>query len=131
QVQNIQEDFDSARIYLTRWAMAIAEQSEKDRRSTSWSARELWGDEKTSVGDFELLNITNSVAKDNRNPVTLSEWNEWFDGHGRLTKTVDEVKERIFHGGLDGVDGVRKEAALPAGRVRVGLDQAGAPGDDE
>jgi len=42
----------------------------------------------------------------------LSEWKGWFDTHGRLQITPNEVKERIFHGGLDPDDGVRKEAWL-------------------
>jgi hypothetical protein len=51
--------------------------------------------------------------KDQRKPVTLEEWNKWFDSKtGKLHITVDEAKERIFHGGLDPNDGVRKEAWL-------------------
>jgi hypothetical protein len=43
----------------------------------------------------------------------LKEWNSFFDPRtGRLSVTVDEVKERVFHGGLDPEDGVRKEAWL-------------------
>jgi hypothetical protein len=43
----------------------------------------------------------------------MKEWNSFFDQRtGRLSVTVDEVKERIFHGGLDANDGVRKEAWL-------------------
>src|ERR1700753_231714 len=51
--------------------------------------------------------------KKKRRPVTMTEWNGWFDQEtGRLQITPDEVKERIFHGGLDPEDGVRKEAWL-------------------
>merc|ERR1712227_417404 len=49
---------------------------------------------------------------DRRQPVTLTEWKGFFDPKGRLQLTPDEVKDRIFHGGLDPDDGVRKEAWL-------------------
>ncbi|KAJ8124335.1 hypothetical protein O1611_g9305 [Lasiodiplodia mahajangana] len=113
EVQTIQNDFDSARIYLARWAMGIAEQGEKDRTQKIWTAKDVMEMEDTDVGEFELLETSSMSLEDRRNPVTLKEWNGFFDRHtGRLSMTTDEVKERIFHGGLDPDDGVRKEAWL-------------------
>ncbi|KAH6840883.1 rab-GTPase-TBC domain-containing protein [Chaetomium sp. MPI-CAGE-AT-0009] len=114
EVQTLQEEFDSARIYLARWAMGIAEQSERDRNQRIWTAREVMELEDTDVGEFELLDSTSSLTLEQmRKPVTLKEWNTFFDPRtGRLSVTVDEVKERVFHGGLDAEDGVRKEAWL-------------------
>ncbi|KAG9233056.1 GTPase-activating protein GYP7 [Amylocarpus encephaloides] len=115
EVQTIQDEFDSARIYLARWAMGIAEQSEKDRNTRIWTARDVLEMEETGVGEFELLDteIAGLSLKEQRRPVTLKEWNSFFDqSTGRLQITVDEVKERVFHGGLDPEDGVRKEAWL-------------------
>ncbi|APA15361.1 hypothetical protein sscle_14g101310 [Sclerotinia sclerotiorum 1980 UF-70] len=115
EVQTIQEEFDSARIYLARWAMGIAEQSERDRNQRIWTARDVLEMEETDVGDFELLEteMGSLTMKEQRKTVTLREWNKFFDQRsGRLSVTVDEVKERIFHGGLDPDDGVRKEAWL-------------------
>ncbi|KAK0739854.1 rab-GTPase-TBC domain-containing protein [Apiosordaria backusii] len=114
EVQTLQEEFDSARIYLARWAMGIAEQSERDRNQRIWTARDVMELEDTDVGEFELLDSTNSLTLEQmRKPVTLSEWRKFFDPRsGRLAVTVDEVKERVFHGGLDPDDGVRKEAWL-------------------
>jgi hypothetical protein len=68
--------------------------------------------EDTDVGEFELLEGSSAVLRENtRKPVTLAEWNGYFDPRtGRLSVTIDEVKERVFHGGLDAEDGVRKEA---------------------
>jgi hypothetical protein len=70
--------------------------------------------EDTDVGEFELLEGTGSLSMDERRkPVTMKEWKTFFDPRtGRLSVTIDEVKERIFHGGLDPEDGVRKEAWL-------------------
>lgn len=112
EVQTLQEEFDSARIYLARWAMGIAEQSERDRNQRIWTAREVMELEDTDVGEFELLDSTSSLTLEQiRKPVTLKEWRSFFDPRtGRLSVTVDEVKERVFHGGLDPDDGVRKEA---------------------
>lgn len=114
EIQTLQEEFDSARIYLARWAMSIAEQSERERNQRIWTARDIQEMEDSSVGEFEILNLETATMsiQDRRKTVTLKEWRGWFDSSGRLQVTVDEVKERIFHGGLDPNDGVRKEAWL-------------------
>ncbi|OBT98902.1 GTPase activating protein [Pseudogymnoascus verrucosus] len=115
EVQTIQEEFDGARVYLARWAMGIQEQSERDRDQRIWTARDVLEMEETGVGEFELLDteMTGLSMKQKRKPVTLEEWKGFFDkATGKLSVTVDEVKERIFHGGLDAEDGVRKEAWL-------------------
>ncbi|KKA25411.1 GTPase activating protein (Gyp7) [Rasamsonia emersonii CBS 393.64] len=115
EIQTLQDEFDSARIYLARWAMSIAEQSERERNQRIWTARDVMEMENSSVGDFEILELETGTMsiQDRRKTVTLQEWKSWFDPQdGRLQVTVDEVKERIFHGGLDPNDGVRKEAWL-------------------
>lgn len=115
EVLRIQEEFDSARIYLARWAMSIAEQSERDRNRRIFTAQEVIEHEHSEVGDFELLDMNTSKLSldDKRKPVTMQEWTAWFNvTSGTLEVTPDEVKDRIFHGGLDADDGVRKEAWL-------------------
>lgn len=114
EVQTLQNEFDSARIYLARWAMSIAEQSERDRRRRLWTVRDVMQLVATDVGEFELLEGASALSiEERRKPVTQQEWDTFFDPQtGRLSVTVDEVKERIFHGGLDPNDGVRKEAWL-------------------
>jgi hypothetical protein len=112
EVKTLQDEFDSARVYLARWAMGIAEQSERERSQRFWSARDMLEMEQSDVGEFEILDAGSMTLGDKRTPVTIKEWNGWFDSTGRLQITPDEVKERIFHGGLDPNDGVRKEAWL-------------------
>ncbi|KIH87159.1 GTPase-activating protein GYP7 [Sporothrix brasiliensis 5110] len=114
EVQTIQEEFDSARIYLARWAMGMAEQSDRDRNQRIWTAHDIMELEDTDVGEFELVDSATGLSlEERRKPVTLKEWNSFFDARtGRLSVTTDEVKERIFHGGLHAEDGVRKEAWL-------------------
>ncbi|KAI0378580.1 RabGAP/TBC [Hypomontagnella monticulosa] len=113
EVQTLQDEFDSARIYLARWAMGMAEQSERDRAQRIWTARDVMELEDTDVGEFELLETNSLSLEERRKTVTMKEWMSFFDPRtGRLAVTIDEVKERIFHGGLDPEDGVRKEAWL-------------------
>lgn len=115
EIQTLQDEFDSARLYLARWAMGIAEQSERERNQRIWTAKDVLAMEDSSVGEFEILNMeaANMSISDKRKPVTKEEWNGWFDRTtGRLQITSLEAKERIFHGGLEPADGVRKEAWL-------------------
>ena len=114
EVQTLQDEFDSARIYLARWAMGIAEQSERERNQRIWTAKDVLAMEHSDVGEFEILDMEAAKLSlgDARKPVTMKEWKELFDSSGRLQITPDEVKERIFHGGLHPDDGVRKEAWL-------------------
>lgn len=114
EVQTLQDEFDSARIYLARWAMGIAEQSERERNQRIWTAKDVLAMEESDVGDFEILDLEADKLSmtERRKPVTMQEWKGFFDQTGRLYLTPDEVKDRIFHGGLDPDDGVRKEAWL-------------------
>jgi len=115
EVQTLQDEFDSARVYLARWAMSMAEQSEKDRSQRIFTAQDVLEMEDSDVGEFEILDMEagNMSLKDKRKPVALKEWNSFFDPKtGRLQVTTEEVKERIFLGGLNPTDGVRKEAWL-------------------
>lgn len=115
QVQTVSDEFDSARLYLARWAMGIAESSERERDQRIWTAKDVLEMEESEVGQFEILDldINGMSLADKRKPVNLSEWTSFFNSRtGQLEKTPDEVKERIFHGGLSPDDGVRKEAWL-------------------
>lgn len=115
EVQTLQDEFDSARVYLARWAMGIAEQSEKERSQRIFTAQDVLELEDTDVGEFELLDMEagNLSIGEKRKPVTTNEWKGFFDAQtGRLQVTADEVKERIFLGGLHPSDGVRKDAWL-------------------
>ncbi|MCJ1460245.1 GTPase activating protein [Mycoblastus sanguinarius] len=113
EVQTLQDEFDSARVYLARWAMGIAEQSEKERSQRIFTAQDVLEMEDSDVGEFEILDMEagNMSLTEKRKPVTMKEWQGFFDSQtGQLQVTVDEVKERIFLGGLNPSDGVRKEA---------------------
>ena len=115
EVQTLQDEFDSARVYLARWAMGIAEQSERERSQRIFTAQDVLELEDTDVGEFELLDreAGNMSLIEMKKPVSIKEWNGFFDAlTGRLQVTADEVKQRIFLGGLNPSDNVRKEAWL-------------------
>lgn len=113
EVKTLQDEFDSARVYLARWAMGIAEQSERERSQRIFTAQDVLEMEDSEVGEFEIVDgAENLTMADKRKAVSLQEWNGFFDTTGRLQVTTDEVKERIFFGGLSPADGVRKEAWL-------------------
>ena len=115
EVQTLSEEFDSARLYLARWAMGMAEQSERERRQRIFTAQDVLEMEESDVGSFEILDVeaSNMSLKDKREPLKLEGWKSFFNAStGRLQVRSDEVKERIFLGGLDPSDGVRKEAWL-------------------
>lgn len=104
-VQSLQDEFDSARLYLARWAMGIAEQSDREQKRIVWAGKDAMEMEESAVGEFEILDIETGALKldsDRWKPVSMEEWDSWFDKNtGRLQITVDEVKERVFHGGVE------------------------------
>ena len=61
--------------------------------------------EDTDVGEFEIPEMVTGAlgfGADMHKPVSLAEWDRWFDQHtGRLSITVDKVKDRIFHCGIE------------------------------
>eukprot|EP01102_Stenamoeba_stenopodia_P006631 TRINITY_DN1830_c0_g1_i8.p1 TRINITY_DN1830_c0_g1~~TRINITY_DN1830_c0_g1_i8.p1 ORF type:complete len:604 (-),score=141.42 TRINITY_DN1830_c0_g1_i8:24-1835(-) len=63
----------------------------------------------TSVGSFELLDGDNDDIQPipRENPVTLEEWNTYFEEDGRA-KNLAELNRRVFYGGL--ADDARKTA---------------------
>jgi hypothetical protein len=127
QVQTMQDEYESARVYLARWAMGLQEQSDRERGRRLWTARDVIDLEETDVGEFEILDGTASMSlADRRKRVSRQEWDRWFDrATGRLQVTPDEVKNRIFHGGLE--DSSRRRRRVGGGG---GDDDGSSDGDD-
>ncbi|KAK9475361.1 rab-GTPase-TBC domain-containing protein [Dipodascopsis tothii] len=93
EVKQLGDDFDSARMYLAKWALSISEEAERNK------TRIVWNDVATdNLGPVEILSVQHRVER--RHEVSRDEWNAFFDQSGRLCVTVTEVKERVFHGGL-------------------------------
>lgn len=108
EIQRIGNDYESARVYLAKWAVQVKEEAEEAQQKYMLSDdiyRKInfeMGDNPNILTDEEI----NTVSR--RNPISKVEWDGFFDSSGRLLITVFEVKDRIFHGGLE--EDVRKDA---------------------
>jgi len=111
-------EFESARVYLAKWARIVAEEGERARRqeaqalllsSESYSAEE----EASSLGIFELLRSTANLptpktTREPGRPVDERVWNGWFDEVGRPTITIGEMKKEVFRRGISLKGGLRQ-----------------------
>ncbi|ORY85467.1 rab-GTPase-TBC domain-containing protein [Protomyces lactucae-debilis] len=91
QAQNLAREYDSARLYLARWAASISDASQFSPPS---AASELFQEE-TSLGMFEVLSLSD-VSR--REPVTEEEWRALFNERGEFIRSEHEIKELLFHG---------------------------------
>jgi hypothetical protein len=110
-------EFESARVYLARWARIVAEEGELARRreaqaipSSSGNAEE----ETSSLGIFELLQSTSNLptpksSRDPRHPVNEKMWAEWFDGIGRPKVDIEVMKREVFRRGVDPYGTLRRK----------------------
>ncbi|AAS50592.2 ABL179Cp [Eremothecium gossypii ATCC 10895] len=99
RVQEVQREYDSAKIYLARWSLGVKEQAEKYRKSNE-HYRRLLAKEFNSDGDIEISEDELNTAMERTHPLSKAEWDSLFDGMGRLSLSAQEIKERIFHGGI-------------------------------
>lgn len=96
EVEQLGQDFDSARVFLAEWALGIVQDQEDFQRK---NMDVVWSDPALS-DDFSLISAQGAAER--RNPVTLEEWESFFDkDDGRLVLTQREVVDRVFHGGLE------------------------------
>lgn len=109
EVQRISDEFDSARVYLAKWAAQVKEEAEESQRKFMLDD-EIYNKINREIGSNELLTEEEINATSRRKVISLVEWLSFFDHSGRLCVTAQEVKLRVFHGGLD--DAVRGEAWL-------------------
>lgn len=110
EVKKISNEFDSARVYLAKWAAQVKEEAEQLQRKFMIEDAVYNRINKELRDGLKILTPEEISNASRRTPVNKVEWDGFFDHKGRLTLTVDEVKFRIFHGGLE--EDVRKEAWL-------------------
>lgn len=111
KVVEIQDDFDSAKIYLAKWALAVKQEAEKYQDiEASNSYRKILMNEFGRDGNEDVKFTDEEInrALQRNHPLTKLKWNSLFDNQGRLTLTVHEIKDFIFHGGLED-NNLRKE----------------------
>ncbi|GAA5896613.1 hypothetical protein JCM8208_004246 [Rhodotorula glutinis] len=108
--------YDSARVYLAKWARIVAEEGERARRAEYGVDDGSFLDDELgeSTGAFDVLARTYRLegqrprsTRAPKTPVQLEEWRAWMDGEGRLLLDEKEARRRIFQRGLAG-DEVRK-----------------------
>lgn len=101
-------EYDSARVYLAKWARLVAEEGERNRRREERLgdfAHGEGGEEGGELGVFELLAQTADVPrpKPTRTGRAMShgEWRSLFDSAGSLLHSESDVRARIFRSGLE------------------------------
>ncbi|KAI0079892.1 RabGAP/TBC [Panus rudis PR-1116 ss-1] len=107
-------EFESARVYLARWARIVAEEGERSRRREAQTipSPELPSEE-SSLGVFELLHSTANLptpkpTRDPKHPVDEKLWKSWFDADGTPKVSKEEMKKEIFRRGISDTGTLRK-----------------------
>lgn len=108
EVQRIGNEFEGARVYLAKWAAQVKEEAEESQKRFHLND-EMYRVINKELGD-DLLTEEEISKASRRHEVSKSEWRSFFDYSGRLCVTVNEVKNRIFHGGIEG--SIRNEVWL-------------------
>ena len=111
-------EFESARVYLARWARIVAEEGERARRREAQalptsSSTELPAED-SSLGIFELLQSTANLptpksSRDPAHPVDEATWQGWFNADGSPKVRQEEMRRAIFRRGISSTGTLRKE----------------------
>ncbi|KAG0214916.1 GTPase activating protein, partial [Mortierella sp. GBA43] len=121
--KKMMEDYDSARVYLARWAATVADQGDRERREVREMDRLHHGssnrhhsrgtdgrrindheDEEGPLGAFNVLDLETecSMIQHTRTaPLSPMDWFGFFDENGRLQVPEAHVREAVFRGGID------------------------------
>ncbi|OBZ75069.1 GTPase-activating protein gyp7 [Grifola frondosa] len=101
-------EFESARVYLARWARIVAEEGERARLREAQvlpSASLDLAEETSSLGIFELLQPTSNLpapksSRDPKHPVNEKMWRSWFKDDGTPKVRVEEMRHEVFRRGI-------------------------------
>ncbi|KAF5330796.1 hypothetical protein D9619_005538 [Psilocybe cf. subviscida] len=102
-------EFESARVYLARWARIVAEEGERARRKEAQALPQTAADmagEDSSLGVFELLHSTANLptpkpTRDPAHPIDEKTWASWFAKDGRPTISNEEMRKQVFRRGIN------------------------------
>jgi TBC1 domain family member 15 len=95
-------EYESARVYLARWARIVAEEGERSRQQEIHSHDSGDGDEEDSgLGVFEVIRKSSKLGisrstRDPRHLVTRDSWASWFAGDGRPIVPIDYMRQEVF-----------------------------------
>lgn len=111
-------DFDSAHVYLARWAKIVAEEGEANRRREAEARRAIHKQsiddvEESELGNFEIWNRLPHIdrpepTRSRDNAISLQAWKSLFDQDGKPMITKREMKVLVFQQGF----GKGKERAV-------------------
>ncbi|KAF8321558.1 hypothetical protein DL93DRAFT_2072269 [Clavulina sp. PMI_390] len=103
-------EFESARIYLAKWARVVAEEGERARQNEAFAIPhgpgEGKGVEKSDLGVFELIaaNVnlpTPKPTRDPHRPVDNATWDTWFNpATGEPTISFEQFRGEVFRRGF-------------------------------
>ncbi|KAF9025298.1 GTPase activating protein [Haplosporangium bisporale] len=121
--KRVMDDYDSARVYLAKWAATVADQGDRERRELQAMDRLHLGsspgrhshandkrrindheDEEGPLGSFNVLDLETECAMIHHTrtePLSPMDWFTFFDEQGRLKVTETKVREAVFRGGID------------------------------
>ncbi|KAF9371200.1 GTPase activating protein [Podila verticillata] len=121
--KRVMDDYDSARVYLAKWAATVADQGDRERRELQAMDRLHPGssagrhshandkrrindreDEEGPLGSFNVLDLETECAMIHHTrtePLSPMDWFTFFDEQGRLKVTEAKVREAVFRGGID------------------------------
>jgi hypothetical protein len=108
-------EFESARVYLARWARIVAEEGERSRRREAQTLPSLNLEEETSsLGVFELLHSTMNLPtpKTSRSPgqpVDEKMWEGWFGKDGTPNIRIEDMRREVFRRGVSAKGKLRKK----------------------
>ncbi|KAI0064606.1 RabGAP/TBC [Artomyces pyxidatus] len=109
-------EFESARVYLARWARIVAEEGERARRREAQAipAAGAVTEETSELGIFELLQSTANLptpksSRDPKHPVDIETFESWFAADGRPTISAEKMRQEIFRRGVSDTYNARKK----------------------
>jgi len=111
-------EFESARVYLARWARIVAEEGERARRREAQAipanAAVSTTEENGELGIFELLHSTANLptpksTRDPKRPIGVEAFTEWFASDGRPTISKEKLRMEIFQRGINDKGQARKK----------------------
>lgn len=111
-------EFESARVYLARWARIVAEEGERARQREA-RAIPVNGESSSSdaedgdLGVFELLHASTNFPKprstrDPRHPIDEETWLGWFQFNGKPRVRKEEMRKEVFRRGVSPRGDLRK-----------------------
>lgn len=109
-------EFESARVYLARWARVVAEEGERARRKEAQaipSSGDADAEETSSLGVFELLHSARNLpepkaSRDPLHPVDEAMWTSWFKDDGKPVVSLEVMKREVFRRGVKAQGDLRK-----------------------